>query len=101
MPNMTRTETTIRELHEDDTCVENRLVDATAEAQAAYERITADGRIDAADAPDILRVLKLVPQIHADAQRSRRFNLRINGLYCDLASERRQWGRRDDLEEAA
>ena len=91
MPVLTRLETEIRELHEDDSAVENRLVDATAEAQAACERIIADGRIDASDAPDILRVLQLVPRIHADAQVSRRFNLRINGRYHRLASQRSQW----------
>ncbi len=105
MPIFTRLETEIRELHEDDTAVENRLVRATAEAQAAYERIAADGRIDAAVVPDILRVLQLVPAIHADAQVSRRYNLQTNNRYQRLASQRSQWARRshddDDPEPVA
>lgn len=96
MPILIRRESIIRELHEDDTVLEGRLVDKTAQAQAAYERIVADGRVDASDGPDILRVLKLVPEIHAEAAESLECNRRINGLYCDLASKRYQWRKRDD-----
>lgn len=96
MPILIRRESIIRELHEDDTVLESRLVDKTAQAQAAYERIVADGRVDASDGPDILRVLKLVPEIHAEAAESLECNRRINGLYCDLASKRYQWRKRDD-----
>jgi len=96
MPTLLRTETTIRELHEDDTVVENRLVDATSEAHAARERIVADRRLDRRDLPDLLMLLDLVPAIHAGARTSRRYNLRINRLYCDLARERRQWALRPE-----
>jgi uncharacterized protein YutE (UPF0331/DUF86 family) len=109
MPPLTRRETRIREMHEDDTAIERRL-DTKAQAAAdAVARITADGRITKSDLPDILTVLHLVPVIRADAGESLRYNRQINGEYNRLASERNQWRRSkvvalpvgDELEEAA
>jgi len=101
MPVLSFTESAIRALHEDNTAVVNRLVEATAAALADHESIKAHGRIDRTTVPAILHILDLVPAIHADADAARRYNLRINGLYCQLASQRRQWSRRDDDPEGA
>jgi hypothetical protein len=101
MPILTKRETRIRELHEDNAARVNRLVLSTAAALADHESIKAHGRIDRTTVPAILHILDLVPAIHADADAARRYNLRINGLYCQLASQRRQRSRRDDDPEGA
>jgi hypothetical protein len=109
MPPLTRRETRIREMHEDDTAIERRLDDATQRALDARDKIVADGRITKSDVPQILELLHLVPVIRADAGESLRYNRQINGEYHRLASERNQWRRNkvvalpsaDELEEAA
>jgi hypothetical protein len=105
MPPLTRIETEIRELHEDDTAVECRLDELAQRTLQLRQRIVADGRLDRRDTADLLEILDLVPAVRADAAKSLRFNWQINGRYCELAKERRHWAlagsREQVLEEAA
>lgn len=84
---LTRLETAIREAHEEDTAVERRLNLAARQALALRDKIVADGRINQDDVPAIIDLLRLLPAMAGQIEESLRENLRINMMYCELASQ--------------
>ena len=98
MPQLYRTETRIRETCEDDTAVEIRLCELANAAAQLHAQILADGRVDNRDLPALLSLLELIPQLRADCLESLRYNRQVNGLFGQLASDRRvaaRWAKPD------
>ena len=91
MPSLTKTETTIRELHEDDACIELALDGHMQRIGALWGVILSDGVVDEADRQAIHEI-RLRTEAAVDlTRRSLEKTRQITGLYCELASERRQW----------